>query len=64
VEAVAGWRFEGGAVRFDVAPRPGVAVGAGFLFDVAVRFDADRLEVRSDGFGAASVVSVPLIELV
>lgn len=31
----------GGEITFDVAPRTGLTVSAGFLFDVAVRFERD-----------------------
>lgn len=52
-----------GVVTFDVAPALGVAVTAGFLFDVPVRFDIDRLDVELTGFDAAEVPSIPLIEV-
>ncbi len=53
----------GGWVQLDVAPARGVAVTAGFAFDVAVRFAEDRLQVARATFGAASAASVPLIEV-
>lgn len=52
-----------GVVTFDVAPALGAAVTAGFLFDVPVRFDIDRLDVELTGFDAAEVPSIPLIEV-
>lgn len=52
-----------GSVALDVAPGAGVPVSAGFLFDVPVRFDADRLEVDLAAFEAGSVPSVPLVEI-
>lgn len=52
-----------GAVRLDVAPAPGAAVRAGFLFDVAVRFAEDRLEVSRATFLAGEMASVPLVEV-
>lgn len=53
----------GGWVQLDVAPAPGVAVTAGFAFDVPVRFAEDRLQVARATFGAGSAASVPLIEV-
>lgn len=52
-----------GVVTFDVAPALGAAVTAGFLFDVPVRFDIDRLDVELTSFDAAEVPSIPLIEV-
>jgi len=52
-----------GLVTLAVAPAAGAAVNAGFLFDVPVRFDADRIDVALEGFQAGRVVSVPLIEV-
>ena len=44
-------------------PEPGVAVTAGFVFDTPVRFDADRIEVTLESFGAGRMVAMPLIEI-
>lgn len=52
-----------GIVTLLQAAPQGAAVTAGFAFDTPVRFDADRLEASLDGFGAARIVSAPLIEL-
>ena len=52
-----------GELLFDVAPAPGAAVRAGFLFDVAVRFAEDRLEVSRATFLAGEMASVPLVEV-
>ncbi len=52
-----------GVVTLDAAPGVGVAVTAGFLFDTPVRFDADRLEVTLESFGAGRMAAVPLIEV-
>jgi len=52
-----------GLVTLDTAPGVGVAVTAGFLFDTPVRFDADRLEVTLESFGAGRMAAVPLIEV-
>jgi uncharacterized protein (TIGR02217 family) len=52
-----------GVVTLDVAPAVGAAVTAGFLFDVPVRFDIDRLDVELSSFDAAEVPAIPLIEV-
>lgn len=52
-----------GAVTLNTAPDSGVTVTAGFLFDTPVRFDADRLEVTLESFGAGRMAAVPLIEV-
>ncbi len=53
----------GAYVVLDAAPRVGVAVRAGFLFDVAVRFAEDTLSVTRTTFLAGATTSVPLIEV-
>lgn len=59
-----GWTLEdGGVVRFDTAPAAGAVVRAGFLFDVPVRFQQDRLDLTGYTFAAGEAPSVPLIEL-
>ncbi len=65
VEAVSGWSVDTltGIVTFTVAPALGAAIKAGFLFDVPVRFDIDRLDVELTGFDAADVPSIPLLEV-
>jgi uncharacterized protein (TIGR02217 family) len=45
------------------APANGVAVRAGFLFDVPVRFDTDYLEVDLSAFAAGAIPKIPLIEI-
>jgi uncharacterized protein (TIGR02217 family) len=52
-----------GEVLLDVAPAVGVAVRAGFRFDVPVRFAEDRLEVSRATFLAGEMASVPLVEV-
>src|SRR5690606_12763907 len=52
-----------GIVTFSAAPDAGVAVSAGFLFDVPVRFDTDRLDIETAGFDAARVPAIPLVEV-
>jgi uncharacterized protein (TIGR02217 family) len=44
-------------------PAAGVAVTAGFLFDVPVRFDTDFLEVDLSAFTAGAIPKIPLVEI-
>ncbi|MBB4121595.1 DUF2460 domain-containing protein [Martelella radicis] len=44
-------------------PVPGAEIFAGFLFDVPVRFDIDRIDINMKAFNAGSVPSVPLTEI-
>lgn len=53
----------GGVVELETPPGPGVEVRAEFGFDVPVRFDTDVLEIEREGFGAARIVRLPLIEI-
>ncbi len=52
-----------GLVTLAAAPAAGAVVTAGFLFDTPVRFDLDRLDVTLEGFGAARVGAVSLVEV-
>lgn len=52
-----------GRVTLATAPVGGAAVTAGFVFDVPVRFDTDRLDVELSGFDAAVVPNIPVIEV-
>jgi uncharacterized protein (TIGR02217 family) len=54
-----------GIVTFLVGhiPAAGVAVTAGFLFDVPVRFDTDYLEVDLSAFAAGAIPKIPLVEI-
>lgn len=52
-----------GLVTLAAAPAAGASVSAGFLFDTPVRFDLDRIDVTLEGFGAARVGAVPLVEV-
>ena len=54
---------EGGWVVLDTAPAAGIAVTAGFAFDVPVRFADDRLSVNRATFLAGAAPSVALIEI-
>ncbi|HET7806441.1 MAG TPA: DUF2460 domain-containing protein [Pseudolabrys sp.] len=44
-------------------PAAGVAITAGFLFDVPVRFDTDYLEVDLSAFAAGAIPKIPLVEI-
>jgi uncharacterized protein (TIGR02217 family) len=65
VERASGWTVDlaTGIVGFSVAPANGAAVTAGFLFDVPVRFDTDRLDIDLTSFDAAEAPSIPLVEI-
>lgn len=52
-----------GDVTLATPPAPGAAVTAGYVFDTPVRFDADRIEVTLESFGAGRMVAMPLIEV-
>jgi uncharacterized protein (TIGR02217 family) len=52
-----------GVVTFDAAPGAGVAIAAGFEFDVPVRFDTDVLDVTLDLERLGSITSIPLLEI-
>lgn len=52
-----------GVVTFDVAPAAAAALTAGFLFDVPVRFDTDRIDMALLGNDAVRVLRAPLVEI-
>jgi uncharacterized protein (TIGR02217 family) len=54
---------ETGELVLATPPATGAAVRAGFMFDVPVRFESDRLDVSLDAFSAGRVVSVGLLEV-
>jgi uncharacterized protein (TIGR02217 family) len=47
-----------GRVTFAIAPPAGAAIRAGFMFDVPVRFDVDRLDLPLAGSGRAAVIAL------
>lgn len=65
VELLSGWTVDNatGIIGFTVPPANGAAVTAGFLFDVPVRFDTDRLDVELTSFDGAEAPSIPLVEI-
>jgi uncharacterized protein (TIGR02217 family) len=52
-----------GLVTFSTAPAAGVAITAGFEFDVPVRFDTDLLDITLDLERLGSITSIPLLEI-
>lgn len=52
-----------GEVTLATPPPAGAAVTAGFVFDTPVRFDADRIEVTLESFGAGRMAAMPLVEV-
>lgn len=52
-----------GLITFATAPAAGVAITAGFEFDVPVRFDTDALDVTMDLERLGSITSIPLLEI-
>ena len=65
VDQPSGWSVDTmtGVVTFSDAPGSGVAITAGFEFDVPVRFDSDALDVTHDIERLGSITSIPLLEL-
>ena len=64
-EQLSGWTVDTttGVLTFDTAPAAGVAITAGFAFDVPVRFDTDVLDVTLDLERLGSITSIPLLEI-
>lgn len=54
-----------GVVTFAAGSMPvsGAVVKAGFLFDVPVRFDTDKLELNLAGFDYGAIPSIPILEI-
>ena len=48
---------------FDEVPGTAAIITAGFVFDVPVRFDTDRLEINLQGFRHGAIPNIPLIEI-
>ncbi len=65
VDQLSGWSVDTatGIVTFSAAPGAGVAITAGFQFDVPVRFDTDVLDVTLDLERLGSITTIPLLEL-
>jgi len=52
-----------GVVTMGVAPGNGLAVTAGFQFDVPVRFENDSLQINLAAFDAGEIPDIPIIEV-
>jgi len=65
VVQASGWSVDitTGLVTFTASPNIGIAITAGFEFDVPVRFDTDQLDVIHDIERLGSITSIPLIEV-
>jgi uncharacterized protein (TIGR02217 family) len=65
VTQASGWSVDAatGLITFAAAPASGIAITAGFEFDVPVRFDTDQLDVTHDIERLESITSIPLIEV-
>ena len=64
VPQTAGWLLQpGGVIAFATAPSVGATITAGFLFDVPVRFESDKLQTSGATFAAGEAPSVPLVEI-
>jgi uncharacterized protein (TIGR02217 family) len=65
VEQASGWSVDTatGIITFGTAPGDGVAVTAGFEFDVPVRFDADSLSIHLENVRAGDVPAIAIVEI-
>ncbi len=65
VEQFSGFTLDNnlGTITFSVAPAGGVVVGAGYEYDVPVRFDMDNLEISLTAFTARNLPAMPVREI-
>jgi uncharacterized protein (TIGR02217 family) len=65
INQVSGWtvNLSTGLITFASPPANGVAVTAGFIFDVPARFDIDRLEPIHLFEGAVQLPELPVVEI-
>ncbi len=54
-----------GIMTFDAehVPESGAEITAGFVFDVPVRFDSDKLEISLQGFQHGAIPNIPIVEV-
>ncbi len=52
-----------GIITFNTAPSLSTAITAGFEFDIAARFDSDRLDIELSSFDAASIPNIMIVEV-
>lgn len=50
--------------RPSAIPAAGLAITAGFEFDVPVRFDTDRIDISLSAFNAGRIPAIPLTEII
>ena len=63
-ERTSGWTLsDGGVIDFAVPPATAAEVRAGYLFDVPVRFEHDKLDISTGMWAAGEVASVGLMEV-
>lgn len=53
-----------GLVTLATPPGTGQRVTAGYEFDLAVRFDAERIEISLSAFTAGQIPTIPIVEIV
>lgn len=53
-----------GLVALATAPGDGQVVTAGYEFDLAARFDAERIEISLSAFTAGQIPTIPIVEIV
>ncbi len=53
-----------GLVMVATAPGDGQVVTAGYEFDLAARFDAERIEISLSAFTAGQIPTIPIVEIV
>lgn len=65
INQTAGWTVnpDTGLITFATPPAPGIAVSAGFAFDVPARFDIDRLDPVHLFVGAVELPELPVVEI-
>ncbi len=65
IAQASGWSVDTttGQITLTTAPATGIAVTAGFKFDVPVRFNTDQLDVTHDIERLGSITSIPLVEV-
>lgn len=65
VNQAAGWTVDAntGLITFTVPPAAGVAVSAGFDFDVPARFDVDALQAAWPVHDVAQLPEIPVVEV-
>ncbi|MBO6759202.1 MAG: DUF2460 domain-containing protein [Roseibium sp.] len=65
VAQASGWSVDTltGIVTFTAAPAAGVAVTAGFEFDVPARFNTDRFDIQLNNHRLGFVPDIPVIEV-